>query len=97
MAIPGCKPLQPYIGDFILRQRPSSVVVETALMCAHGAKTGNVFCCEEAGAGSGFFPRMFCQLSSHLAADPEPAASRLWRVRTQHLTPVRQSASIMSE
>ena len=84
--------LQPHIGDFILRQRPTAVVVETALDAQHGAKTGNEFRCEgaaahgaPAGSSRGFFPRMFCQLSAHLAADPAPAASQLWRVRSKML------------
>ena len=86
--------LQPHIGEFILRQRPAAVVVETALDARHGARTGNVFASEGAAAdglpsssssGRGFFPRMFCQLSAHLAGGSDPAASQLWRVRSKVL------------
>ena len=78
------RPPQPYIGDFILRQQPSAVVVETAVTPEHGAKTGNEFRCADGvlrGGGGGFFPRMFCHVAAQLADMPDPAASALWRVR----------------
>ena len=74
--------LQPYIGEFILRQRPTAVVVETAVTPEHGARTGNEFHCTD-GSGGGFFPRMFfCHVAAQLADMPDPAASALWKVCT---------------
>ncbi|BDA46264.1 hypothetical protein COCOBI_08-3560 [Coccomyxa sp. Obi] len=69
----------PYIGDYILWQRPSAVVVETAISPEHGAASGNFFTCSHLAQDSNFFERLFCQVSSQLAQTPDPTATRLWQ------------------
>ncbi|GLI71608.1 hypothetical protein VaNZ11_016873 [Volvox africanus] len=55
---------QPHIGEWIIRQRPQAVVVETAMGPEHGAMAGNVIRCGDrvVDPTAGFFLRMFCQI-----------------------------------
>ncbi|CAL8462413.1 g1946 [Coccomyxa elongata] len=70
---------QPYIGEHILRHRPSTVVVETAISPTHGAASGNTFTCSRLAQDSIFFERLFCQVSAQLAQMPDPTSTRLWQ------------------
>ncbi len=51
-------------GEWIIRQRPQAVVVETAMGPEHGAMAGNVIRCGDRPADptAGFYLRMFCQV-----------------------------------
>ena len=64
-------PRPPIPGEWILRHRPATVVVETACNPAHGAWPGNVFTCgdQSVGYGASFFERVFCQVR-HLPPNP---------------------------
>ncbi|GIL63448.1 hypothetical protein Vafri_17499 [Volvox africanus] len=55
---------QPHIGEWIIRQRPQAVVVETAMGPEHGSMAGNVIRCGDrvVDPTAGFFLRMFCQI-----------------------------------
>jgi hypothetical protein len=69
----------PRSGEWILRNRPVAVVVETACHAAHGAWPGNVFSCADQVLGSdgGFFQRMFCQVGAGRFGW-QGAEARLW-------------------
>jgi len=77
---------QPHIAEYILRERPHAVVVETALTPEHGARPGNTVSCRDRvveGPGA-FFLRMFCQVASALqeeaaAAGGDILATSLWQ------------------
>ena len=75
---------QPHIAEHILRVRPASVVVETALNAAHGAAAGTVLDLDDPGMlqqlQSDFFTRMFYQLGGQLGCEPEPWKSSIWQV-----------------
>jgi len=73
--------LQPEIAEFILRERPSRVVVETALTPEMAAATGAEM---RAGEGSttmgphSFMLQMWNKVAAELAVSPDPRASPLW-------------------
>ena len=74
--------MQEHIGDHILQNRPSCVVVETAVTPVHGSASGNEFRCDsEDMFHAGLMARMVCHVSSWLSETPHAAASPLWRVR----------------
>ncbi len=80
--------VQPYIGEHILRHRPSTVVVETAISPTHGAASGNTFTCSRLAQDSNFFERLFCQVSAQLTQMPDPTSTRLWQVGVALLPPL---------
>jgi hypothetical protein len=70
----------PAAGEWVLRNRPAAVVVETACHPGHGAWPGNLFSCADQvvlGAGGGFFQRVFCQVGPAGAFDCAAAAVSL--------------------
>ncbi|KAG2488998.1 hypothetical protein HYH03_012437 [Edaphochlamys debaryana] len=73
---------QPHIGEWILRQRPSAVLVETAMGPEHGAAAGAVLRCGDrvADPTAAFYLRMFCQIGVTLQDFKEGdfTASPLW-------------------
>ncbi|KAG2451634.1 hypothetical protein HYH02_003414 [Chlamydomonas schloesseri] len=73
---------QPHIGEWIIRQRPQAVVVETAMGPEHGAVSGNVIRCGDqvADPTAAFYLRMFCQIGVSLQdfKDGDFTESPLW-------------------
>lgn len=70
---------QPHLGDFILRAKPHSIILETSLTREHGAATGNVITRHDQVAGpEAFFFRMFLSMAAALEAEADPAASAVW-------------------
>ncbi|KXZ52377.1 hypothetical protein GPECTOR_9g421 [Gonium pectorale] len=69
-------------GEWIIRQRPAAVVVETAMGPEHGSLAGNVIRCGDqvVDPTAGFFLRMFCQIGTSLQdyKDGDFTASPLW-------------------
>ncbi|GLC70389.1 hypothetical protein PLESTF_000967700 [Pleodorina starrii] len=81
---------QPHIGEWIIRQRPQAVVVETAMGPEHGSLAGNVIRCGDptvVDPTAAFFLRMFCQIGVTLQEfkDGDFTASPLWnQVRSSY-------------
>ncbi|GIL90740.1 hypothetical protein Vretimale_19829 [Volvox reticuliferus] len=80
---------QPHIGEWIIRNRPQAVVVETAMGPEHGSMAGNVIRCGDqvVDPTAGFFLRMFCQIGVTLQEFKEGdfTQSPLWnQVRSSY-------------
>ncbi|MEW5300245.1 MAG: hypothetical protein WDW36_003187 [Sanguina aurantia] len=74
-------------GEFILRNRPQAVVVETAIVPEHGAMPGNIITCNDTitDPAAAFFMRMFCQVADRLRVeDGDPWESELWKTITKN-------------
>lgn len=71
--------MQAYVGNFILREAPDVLVVETAMSERQGACTGNEF---DPGAELWGNPlSVFCvRLGRELASAPDASSSSLWQV-----------------
>ena len=69
-------------ADFILRERPAAVVVETAVSPEHGAAVCATFSCDQIGWGQPWqVAEIACRASAALAKEPDVAASSMWKVR----------------
>ncbi|KAI3429568.1 hypothetical protein D9Q98_005655 [Chlorella vulgaris] len=79
------------VGEFILRQRPELVVVETALNAAHGSAHGNTVCRQDcltfthstAPGSTDHRARTFAHYGVQLADMPHPLGSHLWNDLSQ--------------
>ncbi|KAG1657671.1 hypothetical protein FOA52_013765 [Chlamydomonas sp. UWO 241] len=74
----------PHVGEFILRERPDMVVVETPVTQEHGSLPGNTLSCKDQvveGTPQAFFVRMFCQVAAQLreSGGDDPASSAFWQ------------------
>lgn len=74
---------QPHIGEWIIRNRPQAVVVETSLGPEHGAMPGNVIGCKDqvVDKDADFYLRMFCQVGAALVEfkDADFTTAPLWK------------------
>ena len=70
--------MQADAAEFILGQRPSVVVVETALDQEHGSATGNTLTLDN--AATKFDISMFQQIGRQLSWEADPLSSTLWQV-----------------
>jgi hypothetical protein len=79
------------VAEFIMRERPELVVVETALNTAHGSAHGNVICRQDCltfahAAAPGSHEqraRLFAQYGVQLADMAHPLGSHLWHDLSQ--------------
>lgn len=69
--------IQPDAADFVLRNRPEAVVVETALNEEHGSATGNSL--EVGSQSQNTHVDMFQQLGRRLSWEDDPASGLVWQ------------------
>ena len=82
MSRASCLPLQVSPADFILRERPVAVVMETAVTPDHGSATGNVFMPDPPGARNPYdVAEIACRASDALQQEADPQNGNLWKVR----------------
>lgn len=70
--------MQADAAEFILREKPAVVVVETALDFDHGSATGNSVGVDD--ASTTYEISMFQQVGRQLSWEADPLASPLWQV-----------------
>jgi hypothetical protein len=68
-------------GEFILREKPHTVVCESAVSPEFGTQTGNSLCAEDADAGRSDATalRILFAVAGALKAQPDPLKSPQWR------------------
>ena len=78
--------LQCCAGDFILANKPHSVILETSLTRQHGSKTGNIITPNDQVEGpDSFFFRMFLAMAERLKEEKNPIESDIWSMSKSQL------------